>query len=261
MSIQFWQQYPLIDEQQLGFQAGPLAFAIQRLQYEWRISYQYDGINPVDEESLQLESNQPAGELQLLERFMFSHAPEQIQLLPHLADRPVVSRPVQPIHLPAGEEVTLYVSSPIWIAFSVDATSPTLLKLPIIRPSDTWFGATTISGELCYASRTSGFTHLDEVPLRPHRAITPVLIRNHATGDLQFERTAIPVPLLSLFIGDNGQLWTEQITLTRAEDDEMASLRIGEGAPHAAGHYCVIAAPGQKSSKGLLYRAFSNLFR
>jgi hypothetical protein len=198
--------------------------------------------------------------LEKIERYMFRATGEAIHLLPMLADRPIVSRPITPIHLPSGEEVTLFVSSPVWVGVAVDGGKKRLLALPIIRPSDTWFGPNTFDGELCYDSRTRGLLSADEVVLRIHRAITPVLIYNRADSDLMLERISIPVPLLSLYGDQQGQLWTEAVTLLREEDNEMAALKIGHGAPNQAGKCELFTEPRQRSGRGLFYRAFSSLF-
>ena len=260
LATQLWQHHPVSTGENLGLQIGPLALSISHLPQEWRISYQYDSDFNQDEESLQFALQSGSNELAKVERYLFREAPGMVYIRPRLANRAVVSRPAQPIHLPAGEEITLFVSSPIWMAFSFADEQPPLLELPIIRPSDTWFGPSSFEGELCYASHTRGYTSMDEVPPRLHRAITPVLIRNHDETELLFERIAIPVPLLSLFLSDNQQLWTEELTLTREKEALMASLKIANGTPSLAGDCPLISPARQPKDKGLLYRAFTTLF-
>ena len=95
------------------------------------------------------------------------------------------------------------------------------------RPSDTWFGPSTLEGELCYESKTAVRFNLDNVPRRPHRAISVVRIRNRTDTQLSLERLKIPLPNLSLFGTEDGQLWTESITLERDEDGENATVKLG----------------------------------
>ena len=45
------------------------------------------------------------------ERYVFRDTKELLNILPALADRPVVTRPATPFYLPRGEEITIFVSS------------------------------------------------------------------------------------------------------------------------------------------------------
>ena len=60
---------------------------------------------------------------------------EICELLPNLADRPVVARPAVPFFIPPGEELELFVSTPIWVQLRSGTTD--LVELPCLRPSDT----------------------------------------------------------------------------------------------------------------------------
>lgn len=67
-----------------------------------------------------------------------------------------------------------------------------------IRPSDTWFGPTTSEGEPCYASKTVCRLRVEDVPLRPHRCLTKVTLRNRADDSLSLDRLKLPVNALAL---------------------------------------------------------------
>jgi len=96
--------------------------------------------------------------------------------------------------------------------------------------------------------------------MRPHRAITPVVLRNQAKTPLFLERLSIPVTFLPLFGSLDGLLWTPQITLAREEDSEMAALKIDERPPRAAQRPVRLCEPRETASMGMLFRAFSALF-
>lgn len=194
-------------------------------------------------------------------RFMFRNTHEPLTILPALADRPVISSPATTLNLPPQEEVTLYVSSPLWLQIHGEGMKEPLLDIPIQRASDTWFGPSTRSGELCYASRTHGRLSPQDIPLHLHRAITPVIIRNQADTTLLLERISIPAPNLSLYADDSCQLWTEAITLECESDGDMASLQIEKHAPAHLGQSHLISEPRNRAHKGsLAVRAFSVLF-
>lgn len=241
---------------------GPLSFAIEHLMEEWKISYerQEDDPNTLEHWSFFSGAFSPIGYADTA-RYILRKRATSIEVKPMLADRTVVMRPAAPINLIAGEEVMLFVSSPLWVQICVDGDKPTLLQeIAIHRPSDTWFGPSTRQGELCYASKTSGRLQLDQIPQRPHRAITPLVVRNLASNTLLLERVALPAPLLSLFATDDGQVWTQTATLVRETDGDMASLQIGRGAPKESNGAKLISGPRKESEKGVFIRAFSALF-
>jgi len=134
---------------------GPLTLWIQRLDGEWRIAHDSSG-DPQDV-SLQEELPADAGDLLLMDgvtRYVVAGKSEEIVLSAALADRAVVTSSEKPLGVPPGEQVSVYVSSPLWVRIETGRPAKLLCELPTFRPSDTWFGPNTIDGELCYASRT-----------------------------------------------------------------------------------------------------------
>jgi hypothetical protein len=180
-----------------------------------------------------------------------------LEIKQSLADRTVVCRPKHPIAIVPGASVTIYLSSPIWLSIGVNSNKYTLLKeVETQKLSDTWFGASTRHGELCYASQTNARLNLDNIPYRELRAITPLLIENRASTDLIFERVALPVPSLSLYSSPTGQLWTQNITLIREGDGDFAQVKLGQPQPNTT----LVSGPRVELRHGQLIRAFSAIF-
>ena len=190
---------------------------------------------------------------------MFESSPEQISILPALADRSVVSRPLKPITVPFGQSASIYVSTPLWFTISAGSPLQKLFEIPIQRPSDTWFGESTLAGEICYASRTHGRLNPEHLIALPYRAITQVHIQNHAAAPLLIERLNVPVPYLTLFHNQAGSLWTEAISMAQRRETSLAEFNIEDGPPASAGRVAPIGAPRQNPQKGMLVRAFSAL--
>ncbi|GAB6043597.1 hypothetical protein [Endothiovibrio diazotrophicus] len=222
---------------------GPLTLRARRLAKEWRIATATDD-----------NMGDPL-------RFVFADAPARLRPFPRQADRPVIIRPRVAFTLCAGEEVTLFVSTPLWLAVAVGELTDPLLETPVIRPSDTWFGPSTLEGELCYAGRTRAVLERSEVEPSPSHAVTPLRVVNRAATPLPLERVNIPAPALSIFREENGQLWSEAVTLLRDEDGEMASLKIDPGAPPQATRARRLTAPRKAVEGGMLIRAFGGLFK
>src|SRR5690625_5517561 len=77
------------------------------------------------------------------------------------------------------------------------------MEIPTKILSDTWFGPNTQMGTLCYASKTYTRSSRQEVTPRPHRAVTPVTVRNQSEELLSIDKLSIPVPHLALYGRDD----------------------------------------------------------
>ena len=240
---------------------GPLTLWIQRLQGEWRIAQQTTE-DPMDD-GLALQIPADEGDLlrmDAVDRFGVEGQSPLVELSPALADRPVVARPEKPFHVPAGEKVTVFVGSPLWVTITAPPAAAPLLDQPIFRPSDTWFGPTTMEGELCYASRTYLRLNLETVVRRPHRALTVVNILNRSETSLSIESLKLPVARLTLYQSADGQLWTQDVTFERDKDGDFAALRVRKRTPGHAGDATLVAQPRQTNGDNPVVRAFSAIF-
>jgi len=251
-----------------GFRIGPMTLWIQRLENEWRIAHE-DSLDPMDE-SLNLETETP--EQSILEtknavRFSFADDSEEITFSARLADRPVVTRSEYSLNVPAHEEVTAYVSTPLWMVISAGRKPKLLLEMPLYRPSDTFFGPSTLEGELCYASEAFYRLKLDNQPMLPHRAVTAVLVRNQSDKALSLDLIKLPAPNLSLYrIGEN-MFCTQDIVYTRTEGDDFASLDLRQKPGITKGpagdkiKALLVSKPREKVTGNIVTRAFSSLFK
>lgn len=257
----WWGRFSLELSQALRWQIGPLTLQLRRTPSEWQILEQREPdenaggmtvrvaqAGDIDEESADLK------------RYASRQTDAQLALTPRLADRPVVVRPRSTFTLLPEEEVTVFISTPVWFEVAVGEGRRVLLDAPIFRPSDTWFGPDTRNGELCYASRTHARSRLEDVPLRPHRALTPVLIRNTQDTPLSFDRLSLPVPYLSLYADAQSGLWTQAVTLLRRPEEETADLQIATTAPPQATDAQTLSGPRERRERSVVVRAWSRLF-
>lgn len=249
---------------------GPSTIWVYRSSHDWRVihrpSTNADTAEPmirrsevdvpIDEEAMRtvLESDDAA---LVTHRYSVHRTGESIALRPALADRPVVSRPEHPLSIMPDEAVTLYLSTPLWVQVKLLESDRLLTECPSHRMSDTWFGPSTREGELCYATRTAGRLHLDRVPLRLHRALTPLRVQNRSPEPLALERVQLPVPHLSLYLTPDHAIWTERVTMTHRETGEGASVQIQEGPPKDVDGADRIQAPRETSKRGLITSTFS----
>ena len=255
----WWGDYEVAANQTLRWQIGPKTLWITRGDNEWRVA-SAGGEDRLDDRLVIAEpAEEPAGDDIDFRRFASRSGSQSIRLGPALPDLPVVVKTTQPLFVPASEEATLFLSAPLWLRVYFDGRKVELVDSPIVRPSDTWFGPDTMTGELCYALRTSARLHLEHLPRRPHRAISAVRIQNNTPSVLQFEKLKVPVPNLSLFTSSGGHLWTEALTLKREESSDGTKVRLDDK-PAQFVTSERITRPRTKMSKGFLLDAFGELF-
>jgi hypothetical protein len=193
----------------------------------------------------------------LMSRHIAPVETDVLDIKPSLADRTVVCRPKSPINILPGASVIIFLSTPVWLAVSVKGRQPILLKeIATQQLSDTWFGSSTLEGELCYASQTIGWLDIDQLPSSLLQVLTSLKIENKADSDLIFERIALPVTSLSLYVTDQGQLWTQNVGLIRENDGYYAKLKLG----NAKANTRLISGPRVESGHGKLIHAFSAIF-
>lgn len=258
---EWYGEYELAEGTSAYWRIGPMRFWIARTKKEWRFG-SVPGNDPLDpslERDLDGGVPEPVEAAETAVRLGADHPGRRLILTPMTADRPVVVRPVTPFLLPPGEELTLCVSTMVWLQVQVGDEPHEFLQLPLFRPSDTWFGASTGDGELCYSLQTSARLYLEKLPIRPHRAISALRVRNRAATNLSIERVVLPLPHMSIFAGEDGKLWTETVTLEHTQDGRESPLLLGRKAPAHAGVTRKLSGPRQKSGRGLLTRAFGTL--
>ncbi|ADH87286.1 hypothetical protein [Desulfurivibrio alkaliphilus] len=257
-SASWWQPFEVAPGRHLDCRLGTLALAIGHGTDEWLV-----GTRAIPEEeaepqvSFQIGSGPPGN---IDERFVHASEVNTVTLMPLLADRPVVIRPHQPVFLLSGQSITLYLSTPVWLRLLVGEPPVLLKELPVLRLSDTWFGPNTREGELSYAGRTNARHRPSELPDRPHRAITPLTIHNRADSPLPLEKISLPVPMLALYGDEAGRLWTQNVTLTRESQGDLASVKIDSKLPEAGRNLTRLAEPRQEPDRSGMHRALNLLF-
>jgi hypothetical protein len=256
--VPWWGEFSIGEDEERFWQIGPLKLWLRRSAEEWRMTCERTD-DPLDASLVVagLPPRAPHPQSPAI-RFGFRRTNEMIELVPVLADRAVIVNPATPFVVPSGEEVTLFVSSPLW--FRVLVANHEVHEGAIYQPSDTWFGPSTRVGELCYASRTAARLHSEDLAVRPQRALSAVRIRNRAKSNLPFERLKLPARNLSLFASSGGRLWTEAVTLERREVGELVAIRLDKAPPSEAGAAAKVSGPRERVEKGSLMRAFGTLF-
>lgn len=252
-----------LGEQRVGrWRIGGFELAICNAEGEWQVAWDAtEAKEDAAEEWTYEEAAGPLEEAPNLDRYIFRENDDTLSILPSLADRAVVTSPRIPVYLLPGEEVRLYIGSPLWVQVAAQTPPRSLCELPILRPSDTWFGPSNLVGELCYATHTRARMRVDNVPHYVRYAVTPLDIHNRATTPLRVERVKLPVPYLHLYAGADDRLWTQTVTMTRSGDADQDLVRVEarRGAPSEAQPAQTLQAARRQMQRGLLTRAFSSV--
>ncbi len=258
----WWGQYSIPPGSSGRWRIGPLTLVVSRLENEWRIFRASSG-NPSDAElAVQVPSSAPEpGRSAQLTRYATSDSSSSLRLEPVMPDRSVVTRPEQAITVVARAAVTVYVGSPLWVRLSAGAPAKVLGDFPAHQPQLTWWGPSTIEGESCYATRTYGRLRLEEARPGPHRVMTAVRIVNRASSPLLIERLNLPVRKLSIHAANGSRrLWTEAVTLERAEGEDFAELTVEDDPGPDVTDAVRIGPPREPTEENHLFRAFGKLF-
>ncbi len=223
-SPRWWGLFPQEVRTQRYWGVGPLNFIAERRAGEWLLSYGREA-DPLLKRCIVAAAEIPEFVDIGGGRIAFRQAPDALELRAGLADRPVVVRPDQALTIPAGERITLYVSTAAWLQV-VFADGLPVLDLPISRPPDTWFGPDTRHGELCYASRSRAKIDAQDAGHWASRAITPVRVRNSSGRPLLIDQIKLPIPSLELYADGNDYLWTDAVLMECTQDSGTVNVRI-----------------------------------
>ena len=258
----WWGDYRLALNSYAFWKIGPLSLQLMRRDKEWQVTY-LEEIQTKENENLWFFEDNYSEEIEQgkTHRHLFTQTEDGLKVMPRLPDRPVVVKTAKPFNIHPGQQAEIFVSIPLWLAVSVGADNLQIQELPIVRPSDTWFGPSTMEGDLCYSSTTQGRLTLQELPTRPHRATSSVLIKNNMDKTLTLEQFSLPAPYLSLFSTDEGGLWTESITLLNDDESDLAKVSVSEAPPKQNNNPTRVAEPRLKAHQNMLLRTFRVLFR
>ncbi|XOV79561.1 MAG: hypothetical protein ACFHVJ_01060 [Aestuariibacter sp.] len=164
-------------------------------------------------------------------RFVFSKTEPLLAVSPALADRPIIARPAAKLNVPPGQQIEVFISTPLWFKASPENHDCLIADLPFWRPSDSWFGPSTMEGEFCYSKFTEARVDLQQLTPLSHRAITPILIRNDYDEALVIERINLPTPYLSLYTDKENKFWSNQIEIVHHNDENKTGLKVKDQAP------------------------------
>lgn len=259
MNDVWWGQFEFATGETRAWRLGPLEMWVSRTAAEYKVAARRDPDGDLSALRVGEMWDGPVPEDTETVRYGVRESSRRLEVMPAPADRAIIVKSESEFIVPPGGAVTAFISSPLWVSIQLSDPKRPMHEEASQRPSDTWFGPSTLVGELCYAIRTSVRFDLDKLPVRPYRAISVVRILNHADTPLPLARLRLPLPFLSLFASSDGRLWTESVTLDRKQDDELAEIKLGKSAAREAGQCVKVAGPREEMEKKHLIRSFTGL--
>jgi len=246
----------------LCLEVGTFSCWIERRVGEWRVAYR-QGHDPLDMHSAVSNRSERVSPIEgtIVRRIVDESSSGLANLKPTTADRPVVVRPEVPLSVPPKTDVRIYVSLPFWLRGSFGAVTTAQLDVPLVRPTDTWFGPNPANGELCYASRTQGKTAVSELTRAPGRIYAAIIVENASHDVLCVERIKLPVPYLSIAMAPDGRLWTNTLKVRHGTQERDHSVSVLDGPPREAPDAVLLADPRIKEPIGFLARTLGGLLR
>lgn len=222
----WWGEITIELNEAKSWRIGQRQIAVQRKETEWLIWN--DETKEESHDVLTLEKIDPNDSLLNIipQRYLVQKTQQSLTVAPALANRSVIVRPSSILNILPGEKIELFVSTPLWLNFATQEGKQLISDLPFWLPSDSWFGPSTMHGELCYAKYTDAKVALDNIEKRSHRAITTISIANEHDELLTIERISLPTPFLNLYVDPANQFWTDKICLTHHLDSDRPSFEI-----------------------------------
>ncbi len=254
-----WAPWSLSDGQTARVTLGPLTLWIRRSKDEWHLaeerSFRDNGEEP-NGSALEVGAEKPADGPPWC-RWIGERHSDAIRLVPCMPRRPVVVRPEDPIFIPPERKARFYVNIPICIGVEVGSKLTRLKEVSTLELSKTWFGD-PVEGEACYCMLTTARRELQQLYVRPHRAVCVVNVVNRADEQLGFERLCLRVDSLALFMA-GGRLFTNQVHVVFKGAGELSKVTFSNTPPAEFGAAERIAAERNPATGGLLTRSFSLL--
>ncbi|UCE04973.1 MAG: hypothetical protein JSW07_15300 [bacterium] len=248
-----WGQYEIAEKKVYFWHIGDLKFWCKRTKEEIQIASLR--VNSREEQSSY--SKEPPEDINW-SRWALKQKQTIIKLSPQFPDRPVVVKPESPFRISNGAEARIYIRVPLWVRIELAAKlSATLLEIPIVILSNTWFG-NFFEGELCYWISTGARRQIDPDPARPYLAISPNQLINKSEDDLLVEKICLRVANLSLF-SDGKQLWSDETKVFYKGVNEVSQVKVGGVPPSEVPAAKLISSPRIPTKKGLAAITFATL--
>lgn len=159
-------------------------------------------------------------------RFAYSSKAPSLRVSPCLGEKPFVVKPDTTFMILPGERAKIYLSTPMNVRLYDVDSSQVIDEIPVLDRVQTWFGETPTSGQLCFFTRIHAALIEENLPFRPHRAMTQLFIENSTDQPLPIERLKIPVNYLTLYQESRGLFVSSSLSIRIDRNENLKDLKI-----------------------------------
>ncbi len=248
-----WDEAEIPEGQCRHWRVGPLGIWIARTESEWQV-----GEKQFEDED-RVVARECAGMPEDVKpmRWATESVFPPVRLRPIAPDRSVVVRPDHAFRILPHGSARIYISIPVWVRVELLARddSITLVEVPTVRLSNTWFGS-LFEGELCYWTETTARRKFDARKPQPHIATAPMAVRNDTREELPLEQVCLTSSFLGMYRGKD-RLWTSEVKVVRSSSIQPERVDIQEGPPSDAQDAALLSEPREKRKGGVLARTVS----
>ncbi|MEM7645921.1 MAG: DUF432 domain-containing protein [Pseudomonadota bacterium] len=159
-------------------------------------------------------------------RFAFSNQRPVIKISPCLGERAFVVKPDKTFMVLPGESAKIFMSTPMNLRLHDVLADRVIDEVPVLNRVKTWFGESPTDGELCFFTRIHAALIEENLPFRPHRALTQLIVENSSKRPLPIKQLKIPVNYLRLFQNEKGVFVTSSLSFRLTDGDQLKDLQI-----------------------------------
>lgn len=255
----WWGEFDFAANETKCWCIGERTIAVRRSEHEWTV-WNQDLPSEINKQIVitKAKARESFADVHF-ERFVLSQTTNKLFVEPSLADRSMVVRPSKPILVMPDEKARIYVSTPIWMTISIEGKEAPMTDIPFWRPSDSWFGASTMTGDMCYSKYTDAKLDPRLLEVRSHRASTLVTVINEQKENLLIQRLNLPVPLLKTYANESNQFWTDQVNIVQNTEHSKPVSHIRHSPPEQIESMRLVSESRELSNKSAFLSSIRNL--
>ncbi len=249
------------DGENFHLRFGPLDFYLEKIPTEIRVLWMTsnDWMDSSFHYQYPFTGMQPSNLLKE-RRFAFSGSSPRLQVLPCLGELPCVVKPDSTFMILPGEKAKIHLSTPMNIRL-VDLDSSLVIdEIPVLHRVKTWFGESPTKGQLCHFTRIHAALIEENLPFRPHRALTHLCIENKSNAPIPIDKLKIPVNYLTLYQESRGVFVTSSLSVRIDNNENLKDLKIFAPEDLGGDRLTLIHPPREKLPKSL-FKSVTEIMR
>jgi len=192
------------------------------------------------------------------QRWATQNGKGHVNILPVFPDLPLVVNSEYALKISPGTRIQIFCRFPIWVRIRLPETTYTLIEMPTIKLSRTWFGTPT-EGELCYFAKTKARRDLSNVDKRPNMVACPIRVVNKSGDELNFEHFCFRVERLSMYRNEEG-FWADETQIIYQGEDLNSDVIMTGNLPKGITKKDLVSRPRKEIHKSLATRTFKRFF-